>query len=167
MNESIEFHDAEVRAVREEIDQCVVELVNACVHRTVGRPGVDEGECFVQDFDIVLDHGVLKSQLPEMPCELDGGDAVVGDVSYSNLLPSSLKEEKKSFLKLWVMWDTAALEIVGESISVQARGDARYLQRYSGTKKEPNQPPQRNAGSRPSSDDSSASETPSSLGPRG
>jgi hypothetical protein len=34
-------------------------------------------------------------------------------------------------------------------------------------KKEANQPPQRNAGSRPSSSYSSASETPSSLGPRG
>ena len=34
-------------------------------------------------------------------------------------------------------------------------------------KKKPNQPLQRNAGSRPSSDDSPASETPSSLGPRG
>jgi hypothetical protein len=33
--------------------------------------------------------------------------------------------------------------------------------------KKPNQPPQRNAGSRPSSGDSSVSETPSSLGPRG
>jgi hypothetical protein len=33
--------------------------------------------------------------------------------------------------------------------------------------KEPIQSPQHNAGSRPSSDDSSASETPSSLGPRG
>jgi hypothetical protein len=32
---------------------------------------------------------------------------------------------------------------------------------------EANQPPQRNAGSRPSSDASPASETPSSLGPRG
>ncbi|ACB76332.1 hypothetical protein [Opitutus terrae] len=32
---------------------------------------------------------------------------------------------------------------------------------------EANQPPQRNAGSRPSSDDSPASETPASLGPRG
>jgi len=31
----------------------------------------------------------------------------------------------------------------------------------------PIQPPQRNAGSRPSSDDSPASEAPSSLGPRG
>lgn len=34
-------------------------------------------------------------------------------------------------------------------------------------KEEPIQSPQRNAGSRPSSGDSSASETPSSLGPRG
>jgi hypothetical protein len=33
--------------------------------------------------------------------------------------------------------------------------------------KPPNQAPQRNAGSRPSSGDTSASETPSSLGPRG
>jgi len=33
--------------------------------------------------------------------------------------------------------------------------------------KEPNQPPQRNAGSRPSSGDLPVSETPSSLGPRG
>jgi hypothetical protein len=32
---------------------------------------------------------------------------------------------------------------------------------------QPNQPPQRNAGSRPSSGDSPASETPSSPGPRG
>jgi hypothetical protein len=38
---------------------------------------------------------------------------------------------------------------------------------YSRSKRTPNQPPQRNAGSRPSSDVSSASETPSSLGPRG
>lgn len=34
-------------------------------------------------------------------------------------------------------------------------------------RREPIQPPQHNAGSRPSSDDSSASETSSSLGPRG
>jgi hypothetical protein len=34
-------------------------------------------------------------------------------------------------------------------------------------KQKPNQSPQHNAGSRPSSGDSSASETPSSLGPRG
>jgi hypothetical protein len=34
-------------------------------------------------------------------------------------------------------------------------------------KRVPIQPPQRNAGSRPSSDDSSTIETPSSLGPRG
>ena len=34
-------------------------------------------------------------------------------------------------------------------------------------RREPIQPPQRNAGSRPSSDDSAASESPSSLGPRG
>ena len=33
--------------------------------------------------------------------------------------------------------------------------------------KQPNQPPHRNAGSRPSPGDSSASETPSSPGPRG
>jgi hypothetical protein len=35
------------------------------------------------------------------------------------------------------------------------------------TKKGPNQPPQRNAGNRPSSNDSPVSETSSSLGPRG
>jgi hypothetical protein len=36
-----------------------------------------------------------------------------------------------------------------------------------GRKEEPIQSPQRNTGSRPSSDDSPASEAPSSLGPRG
>ena len=35
------------------------------------------------------------------------------------------------------------------------------------TEKKPNQPPQHNAGGRPSSGDSSASETTTSLGPRG
>ncbi len=47
---------------------------------------------------------------------------------------------------------------------------AKFAERWppqSQIKKEPIQPPQRNAGSRPSSGDSSASETPSSLGPRG
>ncbi len=43
----------------------------------------------------------------------------------------------------------------------------RRLRALIGGKEGPNQPPQRNAGSCPSSDDSSASETSSSLGPRG
>jgi len=47
-----------------------------------------------------------------------------------------------------------------------SRSFARYADLLK-TREGPNQPPQRNAGSRPSSDDSPASETPSSLGPRG
>ncbi|ACB76619.1 hypothetical protein [Opitutus terrae] len=45
--------------------------------------------------------------------------------------------------------------------------ERRTARRLVELKQEPNQPSQRNAGSRPPSDDSPASETPSSLGPRG
>lgn len=50
------------------------------------------------------------------------------------------------------------------AVAAQAlkKADARHH-----PKKRPIQPPQRNAGSRPSSGDSPASETSSSLGPRG
>jgi hypothetical protein len=46
-------------------------------------------------------------------------------------------------------------------------GHGEIKRRWTEQEKQPNQPPQRNAGSRPSSGDSSAFETSSSLGPRG
>lgn len=65
--------------------------------------------------------------------------------------------------------DAGTFEVIGASL-----GKDKF-RRYGGAEefwmdkktREPNQPPQRNAGSRPSSVNSSVSETPSSLGPRG
>jgi len=56
----------------------------------------------------------------------------------------------------------------GENLILKdGSGERSYERRRSVHPKEPNQPPQRNAGSRPSSGDSPASETPFSLGPPG
>lgn len=55
----------------------------------------------------------------------------------------------------------------GFALAVPAMLFHRWLSGVSVIKEGPNQPPQRNAGNRPSSGDSPASETPSSLGPRG
>jgi hypothetical protein len=55
--------------------------------------------------------------------------------------------------------------VVGRVIwALSAHSDNLQVDRHG---EEPNQSPQRNAGSRPSSSDSPASKTPSSLGPRG
>ena len=63
--------------------------------------------------------------------------------------------------------DLAHLSTAGYSKVSSALEAAVRSHRTAAAKKEPIQSPQRNAGSRPSSTDSPASETPSSLGPRG
>ena len=130
MNEAIEFHDATVREVREESGRCIIEMCDVTTHRSEGTPGVDAGVCFIQDFHVVVESARVKSVLPEMPCELDGGDLTVGSQSFSNVVPSALKEEKSTMLRLWVAWDRSALEVEGRSVAIVPTSEARFLQPF-------------------------------------
>jgi hypothetical protein len=71
----------------------------------------------------------------------------------------------------WFAWSVVLVAVVTNGILYGAVGAAAYATArcwcQRGNKRLPNKSPQRNAGSHPSSDDSPASETPSSLGPRG
>lgn len=66
----------------------------------------------------------------------------------------------------WLLLGAVGLTCLsaGNSVKESLEGAVRDSRKE---QNEANQPPQRNAGSRPSSGDSPASETPSSLGPRG
>ena len=67
----------------------------------------------------------------------------------------------------WPSVDVTFLVVICAVLYSQAHAKCSALRAMDAIARKPNQPPQRNAGSRPSSDDSSVSETPSSLGPRG
>ena len=117
----------------------------------------------LSDGAIYSKHGVgCLIEAPERGVDFDFGDhgEIDGFDAWRLLQFAEISNGRHAFgeeKKIQTLLDSALT--AGE---IEKRGSLYYLR-----KKEPNQPPQHNAGSRPYSDDSSASEIPSRPAPRG
>ena len=83
-------------------------------------------------------------------------------------VPFEEKKEDYESTDRWMICQRSANKFEGRGAPCRLEDIIEEFLRWAGLhQKEPNQSPQRNAGSRPSSGDSSATEIPFSLGPRG
>ena len=101
---------------------------------------------------------VPKIVFPEAP--FGYAEVVIGDAFYAERYVEVFERRADG----WQVIDSVTIAS-GTLDSILTEFD--WPSYFRDMKKKPNQPTQRNAGSRPSSADSPASETPSSLGPRG
>jgi hypothetical protein len=82
-------------------------------------------------------------------------------------VPTGTRSYQFLFDLLWSFSGDPRYQYSAEQLQRAQESSGMSKEEFQRLQEKPNQPPQRNAGSRPSSGDSSASETPSSLGPRG
>jgi hypothetical protein len=61
MNACFEFHDSVLASIKEEGARCILEFRPAYVHRSEGSPGVDAGDGFWQDLQIVIGGAKIKT----------------------------------------------------------------------------------------------------------
>jgi hypothetical protein len=128
-----EFHDSVLAELKEEGARCVLELRPAYVHQSDGRPGIDPGEGYWQDVEIVIAGAKLKAPILSLPCPIGDAHLSVGEIRMSNIAPTTLHEAKKVSLKIWLMIGGSEVEIEGTSIEIRAIGEPEFAEHFPGS----------------------------------
>jgi hypothetical protein len=131
MNSEVEIHDSTLASITPDGRDLVLCLAPAYVHRSAGRPGIDQGSGWLQDIDLVISEAVVESSPSGFPVNLSDGSFSDGEVRWDNSIPLPL-----------AVWGTVSLTAVtcrGEILAVRgtgassvARGDARYVEEFPG-----------------------------------
>jgi hypothetical protein len=137
MNSCIEIHDTEVAEIRCFEAGVVVRFVNAYVHRSEGRPGVDAGTGWSQEAELFLAEATIIGKVPPLPCLLVVGTLVVGSHSHEDLIPLPLDSQEQSTITLCFGYLDFGIEVQGRSSRLQLVGEARYVDDFAPTGKSP------------------------------
>lgn len=104
-------------------------LLDALVHVSQGRPGRDAGTAWEQPLDLVLTGAQLEERPPELPLWLEGGTLTLGDAAEGLLaVPLTLAGE----LRLHLSAGTARLSVRASALSVEEKGEARFVEKFAG-----------------------------------
>lgn len=123
---ALEFHDSEVSSVEFQGENFVIRLPAGYVHRSNGRPGIDDGAGFIQALEIAclgpvdvqqdpgcvgaLSHGVLRA---------DGQTLVMLPIPY----------EASGNIELELTFSNGSIcRVHSRGITLKALGDARFVE---------------------------------------
>jgi hypothetical protein len=90
MNSEVEIHDSTLASITPDGRDLVLCLAPAYVHRSAGRPGIDQGSGWLQDIDLVISEAVVESSPSGFPVNLSDGSFSDGEVRWDNSIPLPL-----------------------------------------------------------------------------
>jgi hypothetical protein len=129
-NAAVEFHDSEV--VRVEVrSQGLAVVLDAYVHRSSGRPGVDSGSGWSQEAILQFEGASVYGGFQSFPASLRDGSLGTPDGVFSNVIPAPSSFRGPIHLELHgvtgerMTVDAASLELV-------LSGEAKYLDEFPG-----------------------------------
>ena len=131
MNSEVEIHDSRLVGVTPDGRDLVLRLAPAYVHRSAGRPGIDQGSGWLQDIDLVISEAVVESLPSEFPVDLSDGSFSDGEVRWDNSIPLPLAVCGAVSLTA-VTCHGEILAVRGTGASALTRGDARYVEEFPG-----------------------------------
>lgn len=131
MNSEVEIHDSTLTGVTPDGRDLVLRLAPAYVHRSAGRPGIDQGSGWLQDIDLVISEAVVESLPSEFPVALSDGSFSDGEVRWDNSIPLPLAVCGTVSLTA-VTGRGEILAVRGTGASARTRGDARYVEELPG-----------------------------------
>ena len=128
MNRGLEFHDSIVQMVELRDGSLWVEFSSAYIHHSLGRPGFEDGEGYVQPARLVFSDAHCSGNPPACAGPLsDGALFVNGNAVQLVAVPSSGKGEVRAEL---VFVTGEVLKVEATSFECSSYGEARYVERY-------------------------------------
>ena len=128
--EVLEFHDTHLASITFEGRDAVLLLRPGYIHRSEGRPGVDEGSGWLQDLDlIILDatcSGVPDDTFFE-PADIADGTLAIDQVIWENLLPLPFSRCGTSTFTA-ILATGRRLDIRGSGARVVPRSEPTFLE---------------------------------------
>lgn len=131
MNSAIELHDSEVSSVKRDGPTVRIAFEPAYVHRSVGRPGIDAGEGYLQAADLVLAGVASLEEEGQCIGTLSDGSIAVGRQEFANVLPLPL-DFTGAVSATFVFASGGVLAIRATGVTCVLSGSARYVEAYEG-----------------------------------
>ena len=128
MNEGLEFHDSLVRTVELCDGSLRIEFSGAYIHRSVGRPGIEDGEGYVQPALLVFAEARCSGNPVALQGRLsDGALFINGNAVQLVPIPSSGSGKVRAE---FVFENGAVLTVEAGSFECTSYGEARFVERY-------------------------------------
>lgn len=126
MNAALEFHDSDVEAIAGSGDSLRVVFSGAYVHRSTGRPGVDDGAGCVQPAEFIFSRASWSGSTTGG--KLSDGELVVGGESMSLVpLPFSASGQVSVLL---TFTSGATFSASAASVLCASTGESRFVETY-------------------------------------
>lgn len=128
VNACVEIHDSRLVSIAPS-DGDLIALVQAYVHRSEGRPGIDRGTGWTQLLCLRFRGGRATGDVDALPLELLDGHLTLSGLTLSNLLPLPLSHEGPSALTLQ-SWNEVQVVIEGGALHGELAGPATYIEEF-------------------------------------
>jgi hypothetical protein len=125
----IEIHDSTLAGIMFIGRDLVARLVPAYIHKSAGRPGIDQGTGWLQEIDLVISEAVVERVPSELPDDLMEGALSVGEVRWDSVMPLPLAASGQVTLTA-VTSRGQLLSVRGVGISAVVRGVARCIEGF-------------------------------------
>jgi hypothetical protein len=129
MNRCVEFHDSDVASVDQSSGVLRKSFDPAYIHASLGRPGIDNGEGYIQSAEIIF-HGVVCDQIPDgCTGRLSDGTIWINGVPEMNGLPVPFDTEGDIAAE-FVFCTSAVLRLTARSVSFTVHGPSRFVETF-------------------------------------
>lgn len=127
-NAAVEIHDSTLARIESSGDDLVA-VVDAYIHRSAGRPGVDRGTGWSQPVHFRFRKGTVTGSVATIPIELLDGRLVLSGATLSNVIPMPLSHMGPCRLEL-ESWNDVRVIIEGEGVTSDFAGPPVYVEEF-------------------------------------
>ena len=135
MNRAIELHDSRVSFVGSDGNRITLLFEPAYIHESDGRPGIDGGTGWSQSCRLRFADASMEGTLPELPCDLMGGELIIGAEVYGNMIPVPLEVLGAISLRL-LFYPGCEVTLSGASLALETLGTPRFVEEFRSAREE-------------------------------
>jgi hypothetical protein len=127
-NAAVEIHDSTLDRVESHGDSLVA-VFNAYVHRSFGRPGIDDGTGWSQELRLRVRNGKITGDIGLVPRVLLGGYLELSGEKFANWLPVPLDHDGPTRIELQSRSEWQVV-ILGEGLEARLTGAGEYIEEF-------------------------------------
>lgn len=130
-NAAVEIHDSSLERIESHGDSLVA-VFDAYVHRSSGRPGIDDGTGWSQELRVRVRGGKVTGNVDLVPLELLDGYVELSGEKFDNIVPVPLEHDGPVRIELQ-SWNEWQVTIVGEGLDAHLVGSGKYIEDFRGS----------------------------------
>lgn len=131
MNKEIELHDSTLCEIIKTGSEVIIVIDKAIIHHSEGKPGVNNGTCWLQTVKMFFLDAQILSTPKEMPINISDGDLMVKSNKYSNMFELFTDISGEIDFNLLTAYNEH-LHIKASKLKIETIGAEEYLEEFPG-----------------------------------